>query len=292
MSHTLTPVAQYDGASLVISADGEVWGALVGPAPFKAVFQRLVDRDELALGGIASRLAWSDELSVAPGGSNSSFSIGVGAIQTIVLLRSDSSYHGYFAGAATITAANLETGSTLSNSTWYYIYAHDASGGGSVLYQISTTAPRASQMFKNSVDGNFYRYLGCFRTNSSGAPIPMRMRRGRYVYRLSATNDCTAYTDSTAHGTAFDVSLASLVPPHVRLARVQAIVVSSGGDTFMSLRTKGDTTGLVWRQQAPDGTTTYGELDIETDASQVVQLFYDLNGGSGNAAIRVAGFSE
>ena len=60
----------------------------------------------------------------------------------------------------------------------------------------------------------------------------------------------------------------------------------------MSLRTKGDTTDLVWRQQAPASTTTYGELDIETDSSQTIQLFYDLNGGSGNAAIRVAGFSE
>ncbi len=183
-----------------------------------------------------------------------------------------------------------EGGGNLANSTWYYVYVWD--NAGTVDYQISTTAPRASQQYKNSVDGNVYRYLGCFRTNSSGAPIPMRARRGRYVYRLSATTDPVVYNDATARGSAYDVSLAALVPPHARLARVQAIVVSSGAATYMNVFTKADVTDITWRQQAPDGTTTYGEFDIETDSSQAVQITYNVGGGSGNAKLRVTGFAE
>lgn len=284
MSHALTPSPVYTG-SVTVPDSGDPRTA----ASVETPFQTLADWSVFAVNGVASRLQWAEELSVDPGGSNSSFSINVGAIQTAVLTRVDGSYRALSAVAATIGASKLESGSTLANSTWYYVYCWD--NAGTLDYQISTTAPRASMAYKNTA-GNVYRYLGCFRTNSSGAPIPMRARRGRYVYRLSATTDCTAYSDSTARGSAYDVSLAALVPPHARLARVQAIVVSSGAATFMSLRTKGDTTDLVWRQQAPASTTTYGELDIETDSSQTIQLFYDLNGGSGNAAIRVAGFSE
>jgi len=288
MSHDLTPAPAYGGAVTVPDSGDPRTVDSVNPA-----FQKLADWSAFACSVVSSRLAWSEEIAVAPGGSNSTFSITVGAIQAASLLRADGTYHGYSATAATLTAANLESGSTLANSTWYYIYAHDSLGGGTVLYQISTTAPRASQQYKNAGDGSQYRYLGCFRTNSSGAPLAMRMRRGRYTYRLSSsTGDFNAYDDATARGSAYDVSLASLVPPHVRIARVQAITTSSGADTFMSLLAKPDSAGIVWRQQAPDGTTTYGELDIETDSSQVVQLTYNVGGGSGNAKIRVAGFVE
>lgn len=289
MSHALTPAPAYSGV-VTVPDSGDARTA----ASVNTPLQKLTDWASHACGGVASRLAWSEEIAVAPGGSNSTFSITVGAIQTAVLLRADGSYHGYSANAATLTASNLETGSTLANSTFYYLYAHDSSGGGTVLYQISTTAPRASQQYKNAGDGSQYRYLGCFRTNSSGAPLAMRARRGRYVYRLSATAaGCTAYDDATARGSAYDVSLAALVPPHVRHARLQAIVTSTGADTVLNLLTKGDSaTDITWRQQAPDGTTTYGEFDIETDSSQTIQITYTVGGGSGSAKIRVAGFVE
>ena len=285
MSHDLTPVPAYSGAVTVPDSGDPRTAASV-----ETPLQTLADWAAHACSAVSSRLAWSEELSVAPGGSNSSFSIGVGAIQAAVLMRSDGSYRGYFAGATTIGAAKIDGGGNLTNSTWYYVYVWD--NAGTVDYLISTTAPRASQQYRNSVDGNQYRYLGCFRTNSSGAPIPMRMRRGRYVYRLSATVDPVAYSDSTARGSAYDVSLAALVPPHARLARVQAIVVSSGAATYMNVFTKADVTDITWRQQAPDGTTTYGEFDIETDSSQAVQITYNVGGGSGNAKLRVTGFAE
>jgi hypothetical protein len=111
---------------------------------------------------------------MAPGGSNSSFSLTIGAIQTIVLLNSGGAYHGYSANAATIGASKIEGGGNLANSTWYYVYAYD--NAGTVDYLLSTTAPRASRQYRNSVDGSQYRYLGCFVTNPSGAPLPFRTR--------------------------------------------------------------------------------------------------------------------
>lgn len=284
MSHALTPSPVYTG-SVTVPDSGDPRTA----ASVETPFQTLADWSVFAVNGVASRLQWAEELSVDPGGSNSSFSINVGAIQTAVLTRVDGSYRALSAVAATIGASKLESGSTLANSTWYYVYCWD--NAGTLDYQISTTAPRASMAYKNTA-GNVYRYLGCFRTNSIGAPIPMRARRGRYVYRLSATTDPQAYSDSTARGSAYDVSLAGLVPPHARMARLQAIVTSSGASTFMNVFTKADVTDITWRQQSPASLTTYGEFDIETDSSQVVQITYNVGGGSGNAALRVVGFSE
>lgn len=295
MSHTITPVAQYDAAAITLPDDGDA-NTIESLDP---AFQKLADRDELALSGIASRLAWSEELSVDPGGSASSFAVNIGAIQTIVLARNDGSYRPYFAGATTIGAAKIEGGGNLAGSTWYYLYAREL--GGSVDYQISTTAPRVSRIYKNSVDGNQFRYLGCFVTNPSGAPLPFRANRGRYVYRLSAitTADIRALNTSTTIGAATDVILArggtagqELIPPHARVARVQVGATGAGGNALVLLYTKADTTGLTFRHHVGDGLTTYAEMDIETDSSRTVQYTFALSGGTGNAYIFVAGFYE
>ena len=163
MSHDLTPAPAYSGV-VTVPDSGDARTA----ASVETPFQRLADWSAHACAGVASRLAWADEMSMAPGGSNSSFSLTIGAIQTIVLLNSGGAYHGYSANAATIGASKIEGGGNLANSPFYAVYAYD--NAGTVDYLISTTMPRASRQYRNSVDGSQYRYLGCFRTNSSGAP--------------------------------------------------------------------------------------------------------------------------
>lgn len=293
MSHTITPVAQYDAAAITLPDDGDA-NTIESLDP---AFQKLADRDELALSGIASRLAWSEELSVDPGGSASSFAVNIGAIQLAVLVR-DGVYRPYFANAATIGASKIEGGGNLQNSTWYYVYLWD--NAGVVDYQISTTPPRASRQYKNAV-GNVFRYLGCFVTNPSGAPLPFRANRGRYVYRLSAitTADIRALSTSTTIGAATDVILArggtagqELIPPHARMARVQVAAGGAGGNALVILFTKGDSAGISFRLHIPDGVTSYAEVDIETDASRTVQYTFSLSGGTGNAFLYVAGFYE
>ena len=172
MSHALTPAPAYSG-TVTVPDSGDARTA----ASVETPFQRLTDWAAHACAGVASRIAWSEELSIDPGGTNSTFSLNVGAIQTIVLLNSGGAYHGYSANAATIGASKIEGGGNLANSTWYYVYAWD--NAGTVDYLLSTTAPRASRQYRNSGDGSQYRYLGCFVTNPSGAPIPFRMHRGR-----------------------------------------------------------------------------------------------------------------
>jgi hypothetical protein len=286
MSHDLSITPVLDAGAVTVPDSGDARTAASVGTPF----QTLANRVGFAANTVASRIAWADEMSMAPGGSNSSFSLTIGAIQAISLARSDGSYRSYSANAATIGASKIEGGGNLANSTWYYVYAYD--NAGAVDYLISTTAPRASRVYRNSVDGNQYRYLGCFVTDSSGAPVPFRMHRGRYTFRLSSAANTTRVLNSgTAQASATDVSLAAWIPSHARVARVQAIVTSSGGATLMILLTKGDA-DVSWRQQSADGTTTYGETDIETDSSRVIQYTYNLGGGTGNASIRVAGFYE
>lgn len=289
MSHTLTPVAQHDGASLVISADGEVWGALTGPAPFKTVFQHLVDRDELALGGIASRLAWSEELSVDAGGSAGTFAVNVGAIQTVVLVR-DGVYRAYFANAATIGASKIEGGGNLVGDTWYYVYAWD--NAGAVDYQISTTAPRASRQYKNAV-GNIYRYLGCFRTASSGAPLPMRASRGRYLYSAIPAEGSFLLTGLNATTWTL-ASLAARVPPHARRATIAAAVkqLDASHAAVFSVRAPGSTT--AWDYCGVNEGTVVARrwrTELELDSSQRFEYVIN-NAAYAEAQVDVHGFAE
>lgn len=294
MSHDLTPAPAYSGV-VTVPDSGDARTA----ASVETPFQRLTDWASHACGAVGSRIAWAEEMSMAPGGSNSSFSLTIGAIQTIVLLNSGGAYHAYSANAATVGASKIEGGGNLANSTWYYVYAYD--NAGTVDYLISTTAPRASRQYRNSVDGSQYRYLGCFVTNPSGAPLPFRMHRGRYTYRLSAITeaDIRPLSTSTTAGSPTDVILArggtagqELIPPHARVARVQASANGAGGNALLILFTKADTTGLTFRHHTPDGVTSYAEFDIETDSSRTVQYTFALSGGTGTVKLFVAGFYE
>jgi len=191
---------------------------------------------------------------------------------------------------ASSAIVGIGTGSTitlagLSNDSWYYVYAYNSATWPSVTvaYEYNTTAPDAALLIKNT-DG-LRTYIGCFRTDSSGNVLPFRSsREGTYIYRLSkiSTAGFLVLNTGTA-AVATDVSLASFVPPHARLAILAAEVAGTVGQRA-KLYTKGDSSGYY--PLAPGGIT---QLDIETDSSQVIQYVKDT---STSVSLWAVGFRE
>lgn len=138
------------------------------------------------------------------------------------------------ANNANTTLSKAETTYTpispaLVANTWYYLYVY--SNAGVLTVEHSIDEPDASLAFKS---GDLWRlYIGCFRTNVSGVILPFRKAGNTTVYRRSASvvvsNDF-AVNMSGGNSTAFaDVSLAPWVPPHSRIAMIEAKFISPFG---------------------------------------------------------------
>lgn len=244
MSATLTAVAAYDTGSLVIAENGELWSDADGPAPFEPVFQRIADRLAFSRDALIGGLDWNGELSCT-GGTASSFSITVGPINSVVVMAASSIYYVLASGGATVTQTAIEGGGNLANNTWYYLYGY-RSGGGSLAFEISTTVPNTSRRFKTG--DTTRRYLGCFRTNSSGAPLAFEASRGRFIYRRSAIVNVNTTGLRLLVQTTDDVvpvvwDITSRIPPHARCAilRADAMQSGSGSVQFDILTTAADT---------------------------------------------------
>jgi hypothetical protein len=208
----------------------------------------------------------------------------------------------YDGSAGAVMTTEFDFGAApATGSQWYYVYVHITAGA--INFTISTTGPDAAQRFGATLTNE--RYLGCYRSQS-GTVIPFRMTRGaggtRYTYRLSARAlaDFTALSSGTAT-TWTDVSLATWVPPHARLARLRMALLNTtaAGSPAGELRTKGDTTApsVSLNNAGVSGAiamTVYDEPEIETDSSQAIQ--YQINAGSGTAAnamnLYAVGFTE
>ena len=139
MTATITPVSKHDGATLTRAVAGERVMMDGGSAPVATLLQAFADRCEFAKDATAfSRPAWAESLYVASGGTNSSFTVGIGAISHVQTYRSGTTTHKTYAYAGgTIGASKIEGGGNLANSTWYYVYAYD--NAGSLGFEISTT---------------------------------------------------------------------------------------------------------------------------------------------------------
>ena len=282
MTTNITPVSQHDGATLSRNVDGEDAYMDGGSAPLGTVLQKLADRAEFAKDATAfSRPAWSESLYVASGGTNSSFTVGIGAISHVQTYRSGTTTHKVYAYAGgTIGASKIEGGGNLANSTWYYVYAYD--NAGSLDFEISITAPNANLCIKSGDSTRIY--LGCFRTLSTGAPIPMRMKRGRYLYNFSgsAVADARALNAGTAtSNTAID--LAAWVPLHSQVATIRASVVSTTGAAanYAYIRTEGES--------GADEVDVYVPAVSAASATLVMDVITD---GDQDIAYRVSSFTS
>ena len=244
MTATLTAVPKYDNGSLVIAENGELWSDADGPAPFAPVVQRIADRLAYARDGLNSSINWNGELCLK-GGTASSFSIEVGAINAVGLVDADATFYQFTTFGASVTQTAIEGGGSLAADTWYYLYCY-RSGGGSVAYEISTTAPSGPRRFKTG--DTTRRYLGCFRTNSSGTPLPFEASRGRYTYRRSAivgpdtTQGLRLLSVTVTATSTLDVSVR--VPPHARVAHIRStLTIGDGSSVTLGLRTEGGDIG-------------------------------------------------
>jgi hypothetical protein len=295
MTATITPVSQHNGATLTRAVAGERVMMDGGGAPIATLLQAFADRCEFAKDGVAfSRPAWSESLYVASGGTNSSFTVGIGAISHVQTYRSGTTTHKAYAYAGgTIGASKIEGGGNLANSTWYYIYAYD--NAGSLDFEISTTAPNNNLCTKGADSTRIY--LGCFRTLSTGAPIPVRMKRGRYLYNYSgsAVADTRALNAGSAtSNTAID--LAALVPPHTQVATIRAEVVSTSGASinYAYIRTEGESGADEVSIPVP-GTSAMSAslvLDVVTDADQDIAYRVSNTGSAPTLTVFVHGFYE
>lgn len=240
MAATLVPNAQYDTGAMVIAENGELWSDEDGPAPFQVVFQRIADRLLFARDALIGALDWNGELSCA-GGTASSFEIAVGAINAVVVKSDTDTYYTRSSAGAVVTESAIEGGGDLAVDQWYYLYLY-RSGGGSLAYELSLTAPGVSRRFKSGDATR--RYLGCLRTNAAGTPMPFVALRGRYVYRRSAVSNVNTGSGlrllqrTTAQSSTIAVDISARIPPHARVAILRAeAVVTTADDAELFLYT-------------------------------------------------------
>ena len=295
MTATITPVSQHNGATLTRAVAGERVMMDGGGAPIATLLQAFADRCEFAKDGVAfSRPAWSESLYVASGGTNSSFTVGIGAISHVQTYRSGTTTHKAYAYAGgTIGASKIQGGGNLANSTWYYVYCYD--NAGALDFEISTVAPNANLCTKGADSTRIY--LGCFPTLSTGAPIPLRMKRGRYLYNFSgsAAADTLALNAGTATvDTAVD--LAAWVPLHSQVATIRAYLVSTTGAAANTaiIRTEGESGADEIGMFVPAvvGASATVITDIITDADQDIAYAVTNFTSAPGLSISVHGFYE
>lgn len=289
MTTAYTPTVQIATTNPATHADGDDGNA----TNFNRPLEPLLDARAFVRALAPGMLLWRGLFAVDAGGSNSSFTVRFAPIEAVVLPDGSGTLYVFESAAAEVTigASKIDGASTLNNSTWHYVYAYRSSGG-SLDYLISTTAPDAFLTFRSGAQT--HRYLGCFVTDSSGAPIPMRAHKGRYLYQRSAlaNNQARALNTSTVAGSATNLSLAGQVPPHSRVAMVQTQVTNSGGNSLLSLFTDGDTSDTALRHDNQDGLSSTRWGEILTSSAQVVDYTLTITAGTAVALVYVAGFSE
>lgn len=198
----------------------------------------------------------------------------------------------------TLAAGNLGV-TGLASNTFYYVYVYVS--GGALVTEYSTTAPDDSLCFKTGDATR--RYVGCFVTEGSGAPVPMRYSDGECLYRRSAVLGSPDKLGvlGTPTGTPWntlstwtDIPCSALVPPHARRARLRGRISNSSGVTTLEVRTKGDTTAAWSVAYVGAGQTEDFSVDLELNSSRVGEArMVDAGSSAGQgASIWLAGFDE
>lgn len=268
MSHTLSESAAF-GSTVTVPDNGDAGGV----ASVNGAFSTLANRAQFAKSALK-------DLLIHPGGMRATggdtkvyvapFRVTIGADQ------------GEFTTEQQLTAS-------WTSATWYYVYAYFVSG--TLTLEAVTTAPDAMQMHQSG--DTTRRYIGCFHTYAGSSNVlPFQMRGGRYHWRRSAAaGEFNALTSGSATS-ATDVSLATWVPPHARLATVFARYGCTTTADIVSLRTKADSGNTV----DFDVQTLSGQdaaiVEIETDSSQAIQYIWGGTGSSRDLDLYALGFQE
>lgn len=229
----ITVAPEFVEETVYRAAPGQVGGMETGDAPLGAVLDKAFSRSAFLRSAVWGQLVWSGRLEA--GGTAGSPSIKVGPIDAVCLraaeTRSGNSvdvWRAFLEPAETTLGISHVEGApgSLTSDTWYYVYVY-SNGTTTLQWQITTSPPTESgaptvlRAWKRGQTAN-YRYLGCFRTDGSGNPIPMVMANGRYQY-TDFDMASPLHTASTANISTFTSALAltSRVPPHVRQAVIR-----------------------------------------------------------------------
>ena len=283
------------------------------------------------------------------GGTATTPTVVVGAIEAIVLRRSSGAVRAFFAGETTTSGKawssaigyaagdHVVSGGTvwralgtvapgaaapsagpswaegLAADDWYYAYAINAGtdAASSMAFELSRTGPTASGLFKD--DGaptELKRYLGCFRTDSTGKPFPMLAVRGRCLYRRSAiasvdgafgANGLRAVPIATGVTARTDLDLSARVPPHARRAVLVAHVLLTSGSGASAASTDlydaADTTSPSQSVTAlvaatGDKAQATGRCEVQLTSAQLCGYAIVSAVGTANGAVDVMGWEE
>lgn len=140
----------------------------------------------------------------------------------------------------TLGNTQIEGGGPLAANVWYYVYVYTdiASPAPAILFQISLTPPHTAGdvgnkgLFKNAaVAPANYRYLGCFPTDGTGNPIPLKAASGVYTYDLlggpGATRPAALSPGLSIIWIPFATAL--WVPPHAQRVSMTLTLTPVGG---------------------------------------------------------------
>lgn len=295
MTATITPVSQHDSATLTRAVAGERMMMDGGASPLATILQKFADRTDFARDAVAfGRVEGAGSFSVDAGGTNSSFTVRIGAISRVVTYRSSTTTYKVFSYAGgTIGASKISGGGNLASSDWYFCYAYD--NAGTLDFELSTTEPNANLCVKT---GDSTRvYIGCFPTLSTGAPVPLRASRGRYVYRVSGCGADDLKVLAGLSDTSYTaVPCAALIPAHSRLGSFRANIVSTTGSAqnFAYFQTNGDSGADAVQLHVEAVSASSDDLffDLETDSSQRLQYKVSNATSAPDAYLYVHGFYE
>lgn len=300
MPSTITTTAEYTATAPTFPVDGEDLEA----ADVEATVQTALNRAHYARGGLWGQLLWSGRFAVAPGGTSTVFAVTVGAISSLCVRDATGTWRPYYVAAeTTLTLAHVEGApAALSNSTWHYVYAY-SDGTTTLRFIINTTAPDATGLWQSAGGDALRRYLGCFRTTSGGAPIPVRAVRGVYRYDISeiAAAALQALNITSAVPTSFtNIDCSALIPPHSRLGcfRIEMTNADTTNWGRTELRKDGASTDVLTVDCPPAGSAQSAcareNFELVTSTAQVIEYRAITSGGRADCdiSVQVLGFTE
>lgn len=175
MSTTLTPATPPTiPTSLTGPADTEACNAASVNNPFQSCLNGVEGMRQMAYGGGVKRRVTctsGTNMVIQPLGA---VLVTVGGVWEVL---------SNFTTASTINPTTLAGGS-FANSTRYYVYAYD-SGGGTLAFAVSTSAPDAGLRYMSGDTTKFF--VTTFLTSSSGTIYPYTQVDGYYSLHMAAT---------------------------------------------------------------------------------------------------------
>lgn len=275
-----TPVVESPVISTTLPTrpqDGDDAYMDAGAAPLMPVLQHLYDAAGALRLGLLGQMAGGDRMSVDPGGTSTVFAVRVSQIRSVLIKQPAGPWRALSTASETVlTLADVDGApAALPADSWLYVYAYAVGDATARLY--ITTDPPDDALVWEATSPGLRRYVGCFRTNGSGAPLPMRMHRGRYTYRPFYVQ-ALAFGNSTTYAA---VDLAGVLPKHARIAHLR---LNLTGAYVAQLRTTGAASGYA--SFGPG----YSPIEIEADSAQSVD--YLVSNALASLHIEVTGFAE